>query len=316
MIKKSTEEFKKLFPDTAEGFAKMTDGFWYTEYSKNYVYHCKEHVNSVREYLGLEPAFKLVYPEGSDPDLDEQLNVFTNNLISQLASRETSGYHGKVVLLEDAKKLVSLKEDINIPNLPETIIPYKRARDLVLQSPDAICVIDCPCRQTKENPCLPLDVCMMIGEPIVSFVMDHNKDNPRRITQQEALDILEAEHKRGHVHTAYFKDAMGDRFYCLCNCCKCCCTSMNAYFLTIPMMCPSGYISVRTEDCIGCGTCNEACHFSALSIVDGKTMVNEEKCMGCGICQSKCEQGAISLILDKRKGEPFDVEKIMADHQS
>lgn len=31
----------------------MTDGSFYMEHSKKYVYHCKEHVNAVREYLNL-----------------------------------------------------------------------------------------------------------------------------------------------------------------------------------------------------------------------------------------------------------------------
>jgi hypothetical protein len=38
----------------------------------------------------------------------------------------------------------------------------------------------------------------------------------------EALDLLRAEHERGHLHSAWFKDVMLNRFYAICNCCKCC----------------------------------------------------------------------------------------------
>jgi tetratricopeptide (TPR) repeat protein len=48
------------------------------------------------------------------------------------------------------------------------------------------------------------------------------------LSPAEAVEILEAEHRRGHVHAAYFKDACLDRFYVICNCCKCCCGGIDA----------------------------------------------------------------------------------------
>ena len=309
-MKKSTEDFKALFPDTAEGYAQMTDGFYYVAYSKNYVYHFKEHINDFKRMFQV-PEDGLIKYEENSPDADELVNLTVEYLIPQLALKETNVYHGKVIRLEDAKKIVTLNRDVDLPNLPETIIPYKKARDLILRDPDHICVIDCPCRSTKENGCYPRDVCMIVGEPFVSFVMDHNNDNPRRITQDEALAILKAEDERGHVHTAYFKDAMGDRFYCICNCCKCCCTAMNAHFMSIPMMAPSGYQSVRNDKCTACGTCHTFCQFGALSFRDGKTVLNPIKCMGCGICESKCRNGAISLEQKFKKCKPLDIDVLL-----
>ena len=52
-------------------------------------------------------------------------------------------YHGKVVPLQAAVQLVTVREEIRIENL-EKIIPYARARDLILKNPDHIAVLDCP----------------------------------------------------------------------------------------------------------------------------------------------------------------------------
>ncbi|MEE8392060.1 MAG: hypothetical protein V3S14_14870 [Anaerolineae bacterium] len=87
-------------------------------------------------------------------------------------------YHGKVVTLEAATQLVTVEEEIRLQDL-EHIIPYARARDIVLQNPDHIVVLDCICRAARPNPCQPLDVCLAIGEPFASFIVEHHPDRSR-----------------------------------------------------------------------------------------------------------------------------------------
>ncbi len=122
-------------------------------------------------------------------------------------------YHGKVVPLSTARQLVSIQQDLQV-SYPEQVIPYKLARDLLLHDPTHIVVIDCPCRSYKPDPCRPLDVCLVIGEPFASMVVEHHPKHSRWIDQAEAARILEAEEQRGHVHHAFFKDAMLGRFLC------------------------------------------------------------------------------------------------------
>jgi Pyruvate/2-oxoacid:ferredoxin oxidoreductase delta subunit len=228
---------------------------------------------------------------------------------SQIGFADT--YHGKAVPLETAKRLVTIREEIAIPDL-EQIIPYKRARSIILRNPDHIVVLDCPCRAARPNPCLPLDVCLIVGEPFASFVHEHHPERSRRISQEETIAILKAEDERGHVHHAFFKDAMLERFYAICNCCDCCCGAMQAHRSGTPMLASSGYISQVDEDlCIGCSDCAEYCQFHALEVVDGINHVNLEKCMGCGVCISKCDQGALSLVLEPTKGIPLEVCSLM-----
>ena len=222
-------------------------------------------------------------------------------------------YHGKVVPLESATQLVSVREDISLPNL-EKVVPYMLARDIVLKNPDHIAVIDCPCRVSRKNPCKPLDVCLIVGEPFASFALEHRPDRARRITSAEAVDILQAEDGRGHVHHAFFKDAMLGRFYALCNCCSCCCGAMQAHNNGIPMLASSGYIArVDDDQCQGCGDCESYCQFEALGVTDEKNRIDEGRCMGCGVCVSKCPHDALSLVRDSTRGEPLEIEKLMEE---
>jgi NAD-dependent dihydropyrimidine dehydrogenase PreA subunit len=220
-------------------------------------------------------------------------------------------YHGKVVPLQAAQQLVKVNEEIRLENL-ETIIPYARARDLILKNPDHIVALECPCRLARANPCLPLDVCLIVGEPFASFVNEHHPQRSRWISREEAVGILQAEDRRGHVHHAFFKDAMLGRFYAICNCCECCCGAIQAQKHGTPMLTSSGYLAqVNPNLCIGCQTCREGCQFGALKLAGNVMSVQEAKCMGCGICVTRCQQEAISLRLAPEKGEPLEILSLM-----
>jgi Pyruvate/2-oxoacid:ferredoxin oxidoreductase delta subunit len=223
------------------------------------------------------------------------------------------GYHGKVVPLEAATQLVMVEQDVTIGDLEQTI-PYTTARDIVLKNPDHIVVLECPCRSVRPNPCQPLDVCLIIGEPFASFVSEHHPRRSRWISQEEAAEILRAEHERGHVHHAFFKDAMLGRFYAICNCCSCCCGAMQAHQHGTPMLASSGYVAqVDADLCAACGTCAEYCQFAAISVDDGSTRIDAAACMGCGVCVDRCPQEAIALVRDPAKGEPLEIQRLIAE---
>lgn len=221
-------------------------------------------------------------------------------------------YHGKVVTLDAARQLVSVNRDVNVGDL-EHVIPYALARDIVLKNPDHIVALECPCRAARPNPCLPLDVCLIVGEPFASFVTEHHPRRSRWITADEAAEILAAEHARGHVHHAFFKDAMLGRFYAICNCCDCCCGAMQAHRNGVPMLAASGYVCRADADlCAGCGACVDACQFHALALDGGRSVVDFDKCMGCGVCVDVCPQAALSLVRDGRKGIPLELNALLA----
>ncbi|WP_027723434.1 4Fe-4S binding protein [Maridesulfovibrio zosterae] len=227
----------------------------------------------------------------------------------QLKKEFAESYHGKVLITEEAVKFVKINKNV-VTTVPEKVLPFKRARDVVLQNPDHIVAFECPCRASRENPCLPMDVCLIMGEPFASFVAKNHPEKARRITEEEAIRILEAENARGHVHHAFFKDVMLGRFYAICNCCSCCCGAMEATRNGIPMLIPSGYISVvDPHKCIGCGQCMEYCPFGAMAVRDKRMRINPEKCMGCGVCINKCRKDALRLARNKKHPAPLLVDE-------
>jgi ferredoxin len=236
----------------------------------------------------------------SDPNLEDEPSTFADT------------YHGKVVTLEAARQLVTVNEDIQLLDL-EQVIPYTRARDIILKNPKHIVALECPCRTARPNPCLPLDVCLVVGEPFASFVVEHHPHRAHWVIPEEAVEILEGEHSRGHVHHAFFKDAMFGRFYAICSCCSCCCGARQAMRNGTPMLASSGYMShVALDLCIECDSCAEVCPFGALMLEGGVVEVNQEVCMGCGVCVSVCGEGALSLIRNYRAGEPLEIHNLMA----
>jgi Pyruvate/2-oxoacid:ferredoxin oxidoreductase delta subunit len=291
----------------AEG--RRTPGYSFGDWLHGYVYARWPYL-----YIGigtgehpLAPAVKRVIDgigrltsRSPHPDEDGRAVGFANT------------YHGKVVTLESATKLVTVDRAIELRDL-EHVIPYALARDIVMKDPDHIVVLECPCRAARAEPCLPLDVCLIVGEPFASFVVEHHGRRARWITPYEAVQILRAEHERGHVQHAFFKDAMLGRFYAICNCCACCCGAMQAHQNGVPMLAASGYVSrVDNALCAACGDCVAACPFEAISLTDGTSTVNANLCMGCGICVDRCRQGAMSLIRDESKGVPLELDVLMA----
>eukprot|EP01105_Mastigella_eilhardi_P028862 TRINITY_DN9827_c0_g1_i3.p1 TRINITY_DN9827_c0_g1~~TRINITY_DN9827_c0_g1_i3.p1 ORF type:complete len:326 (-),score=61.27 TRINITY_DN9827_c0_g1_i3:26-1003(-) len=232
-------------------------------------------------------------------------------------------YHGKVMTLAQAQKLVSVDADMSC-DLGERILPYTTARELVLKAPVTVGAIDCPCRMSKKEHCNPTRVCMIFGEGLLTyFERTRGKSFVTRFTREQALQLLEDEHRRGHVHTAYFKDELNG-FFALCNCCKCCCAGLEMTVKRgIPCIAPSGYVaSVDADRCVGCGQCTKCCPFGAVTAAEGqKPRVDPSACKGCGVCVGCCPHGALSLRRDETTGDPLDIEEIRrscatADNQS
>jgi ferredoxin len=217
-------------------------------------------------------------------------------------------YHGKVLTEQQVGSLVTINEDIPYQDLDQ-VIPYPIARNILLSASPNITLYECGCRLARESHCNPTQVCMFIGEPFASFMLEHHPRESKALSQVEALDLLKAEHERGHVHTAWFKNAMLDRFYVICNCCKCCCGGIETMTMYgIPMMSSSGYVANADEGlCAACGTCIDFCPFGALSL-ESHSVIAWDKCMGCGVCVDQCPNGALSLIRDEQKGVPLDVK--------
>ena len=211
-------------------------------------------------------------------------------------------YHGKVIPAADLTRLIRVGRSLEL-QVPEHILPYSAARDLILQNPEDLAVLDCPCRASMPKPCLPLDVCLIVGRTFVDFVLTHHPSKSRHIGAEEAVRIVADSLKRGHVTHAFFKEAVLGRFYAVCNCCPCCCGAMQAQRDGVPMLVSSGFLAVADpQTCNGCGRCVRKCPFKAITFtnVAGRPSpdIAPALCMGCGVCVAQCPTNSLRLERD------------------
>ena len=301
-----TQALYEMFPKEEKG--DFYHAYLYLKHLNHFMYHALKATGGAPK----TPAGEL------GEDVDEMLEAIVQGVAETAASRDTSTYHGKVVRLRDALQLVTQKRNISLEP-PETVIPYKQARNIILQNPESIALGECVCRALAEKPCLPegqMDVCLFVGDPHASFIAEFN-ETFRKVSQDQAVAVLEEAHENNFVHCAYFKKDVGRRFVAICNCCACCCQGMKAYNLfggAIPVLAPSGYLSEIGEECNDCGLCAEACGFDAIQL-DEDTQhysVDKDKCMGCAVCEDVCPVEAISLRREPAKGEPLDLAELLA----
>ncbi len=284
----------------------------YLKYIERFMYHAL----LASGLLPKEPKEKF------DEDVDAMIKYHVQRIAETATSLDTSIYHGKVLTLRDAIKLVTLKEDLNL-SPPEKVIPFKVARDVIVGANDTIAVGPCACRANSDNPCLPptQDICLYLGDPFASFIVESNP-NHRKISQDEAVKVLEFAHSKGFVHSIYFKKETGNRQRGICNCCSCCCLGVrmwNQLEGTVPIIAASGYVAEVGNDCNGCGACaDKTCHFNAIRMSeDGQeAMINEAKCMGCGVCVDVCPIEAIKLRREPSKGDPLDILELQRQPQA
>jgi len=296
----------EMFPRDEKG--DFHHAYLYLKYLNHFMYHALKMSGGTPR----KPAGDL------GADVDEMLEAIVQGVAETAASRDTSIYHGKVVKLKDALQLVTQKKNISLEP-PETVIPYKQARNIILQNPESIALGECACRAAAEDSCLPegqRDVCLFVGDPHASFIGEFN-ENFHKISQDQAVAVIEEAHEKNFVHCAYFKKDVGRRFVAICNCCACCCQGMKAWNLfggAIPVLAPSGYLSEIGEDCNDCGLCAEACGFDAIKLDEDTDhyTVDKDKCMGCAVCEDVCPVEAISLHREPTKGEPLDLAELLA----
>ena len=82
------------------------------------------------------------------------LKILREQILPRLGARGkrrlADRYHGKVLTADHAKAIISVNRKIP-PQDIEQIIPYKAARNIVIDGPPDIIAFDCPCRQSRQD---------------------------------------------------------------------------------------------------------------------------------------------------------------------
>ena len=188
---------------------------------------------------------------------------------------------------------VNIKIDVE-----HRVLNLEKAKEY-LDKAHSFSVLNCGCRTARGNCDAPRDVCIGMDKAAEKAVSDDAyKDlNPRRITREEAVQVLARSHEAGLVHMAL--DVLGeDRVNAICSCCSCCCAILSSVvrFGLFPQLLKSDTTSVTDMSlCTNCGVCVERCQFGAREMIDDSLTINDELCMGCGLCVTKCPTTAIKL---------------------
>ena len=71
-------------------------------------------------------------------------------------------------------------------------------------------------------------------------------------------------------------------------------------------------IKIDENKCNGCGLCAQACHESAIAMIDGKAkLIRDDYCDGLGNCLPVCPTGAISF--EEREAAEYDEAAVLAN---
>ncbi len=228
-----------------------------------------------------------------------------------IGGRETERYKRIAELIHAYKKACESAKGIQKISYPVTrVIPVARtikAGNVIhtydqvmtyIEKYDSIGVGTCYCRQAarlrgEDIHGMSLDVCMWFGEIAEHMIA---RLGGRRVTKQEAKDILDRCEEAGLLHMS--RNTTEDIDF-LCNCDRWHCQVVNNV-LKQPrpsLVFNSGFQPVFDSDlCISCETCIERCPPQALTMDENNAqIVNTDRCFGCGICATGCPEDAISM---------------------
>lgn len=164
--------------------------------------------------------------------------------------------------------------------------------------------LPCACRwasSKKENRC-----CYSISyspeywfrDMDMSYFGLAQSEGLEEVSKQEALQQMKELEVGGAVHTIW---TMKTPFIgAICNCTPSECLGLRTLSVDIETMFRGEEVAVvDNAKCSGCGSCEDACHFKAISDWrvggEAKALVSPTKCFGCGLCRNDCPDDAITM---------------------
>ena len=199
-------------------------------------------------------------------------------LVDKMVSKAKDEHFGQVVTIEDIRQIVG--KAATVVRMP------------------------CACRwasMKKENRC-----CYSVSYTPDAWYndMDMNyfglaqNEGLETLSREAAISQMESLEKDGAVHTIW--TMMTPFIGAICNCQPQECLGLRTLSINVETMFRGEQVvTVDEKSCNGCGSCEEACHFGAISSRevsgDFKAVINTSKCFGCGLCRNSCPEEALSM---------------------
>lgn len=174
----------------------------------------------------------------------------------------------------------------------QEVLPYELVAAMVDEA-SSLAVTDCTCRKTQKGCDAPLQACIQLNRG-ADYAL--KRGTGRKISKQEALEILRISEEAGLIHLSENKSKTGN---VICNCCPCCCQALNPLLFSgiKGLTAPSRFrASADISRCSACSLCLDRCHAGAISLSGAAVSISSDKCIGCGLCISSCPDNALSLI--------------------
>jgi Pyruvate/2-oxoacid:ferredoxin oxidoreductase delta subunit len=215
-----------------------------------------------------------------------------------------------IASIPQGKSSKTIKLDATVP-VPDKQVYPPRDIDAVVEkygSEGKIAVMNCFCRRVRESvdeACRfahPEEVCLGLGDHADYIV---RCGLGRRISKDEAMDIIHESERRGAIHTLmHIRDDARLGAIEICNCCWDCCGIFGTYNRGILGLSFLSYYLAKVTDeksCIGCGKCAIYCPVTAVTVSEGKASIDARRCIGCGQCAFQCNQGVMELVPSERR---------------
>ena len=266
------------------------------------------------------------------PKLSDKILPFFFNTRYRLARMTRKHRHfGNVVkrmFFEDDDMIVLPKDDV-VRNIDvdididsagdRSVLPSDIVKGVIDRAEDVFIMDHCLCRKSNKCKNYPIDKgCIFLGKGTrkIPTSLGHVA------TREEAKEYIDECGRLGLVHiigrnkldSIWLSTGKNKDLMTICNCCPCCCLwniardvsdDISATYKRLDGV----NVSVDTEKCVGCGSCQEICFVRAVSIVDGKCSIDSDKCRGCGRCVDNCPGEAISITFDKNVVEG-EIERV------
>ncbi len=185
------------------------------------------------------------------------------------------------------------------------VLPIEEIRELLVKARTVV-RMPCACRWDTERREVRCCYAISYGpeawyrEIDMSYFGKAPDEGLESLSAETAIKQMEEMEEHGAVHTIW--TMMTPFIGAVCNCSLNECLAMRTLSrIHVETMARAEYAArVDVTLCNGCGLCETACHFDAISSMANRGMslasIDIHKCFGCGICRRVCSTGAISLV--------------------